>query len=75
MRRERWMTRKGIDAQREAIARAGSVRAWIRAAGKRKPLTGDERARHAAANAVADKFGFPRPYPDLDDYPRAEAEP
>lgn len=67
-RREAWATRKRRETMREEIASAGGVSAWIRAA--RAPITDVERARHAAANAVADKFGFPRPYPHLDDMPR-----
>ncbi len=73
--RQRWMTGKERDAMRDGIANAGSVRAWIREGLKKKPITAAKRARHRAANAVVDKFGFPRPYPDLDDYPRAEREP
>lgn len=69
------MSRQERDAMREAIAEAGGVSAWIRAARKKKPLTAEERARHAAANAVADKFGFARPYPDLEDYPAFDADP
>ncbi len=71
-RHERWMTRKERDALREAIAQAGGMKAWRRSSLKRRPISDEERARHEAANDVADKFGFPRPYPDLDLYPRAE---
>lgn len=69
---ERWRTRQEREKQREAIGQAGSVGAWIRAGRARRAITDEERARHAAANAVADTYGFPRPYPDLDLYPRAE---
>jgi hypothetical protein len=74
MRRfERWPTRKEREAQRAAIAQAGGVSAWIRNASKRKPITDEERAKKAAVNALAHKHGFPRPYPDLGRYPRADA--
>lgn len=71
MRRDRRLTRAERKAQRDAIARAGEVRNWLRKAAGRKPITDDERARKAAVNALADKHGFPRPYPDLDQYPPA----
>lgn len=76
MRRyERWRTRQERDAVKQEIASAGSVRDWIRGALKKKPPSDEERRRHEAANAVADRFGFPRPYPDLDAQSRADAPP
>lgn len=63
MRRERWKAREKRNAMREAIAEARSIRAGSR----KRQLTDAERARQGAANAVADRFGFPRPYRDLDD--------
>lgn len=71
-RRQPWLTRSQREAQKEAIAEAGGVSAWIRRGSDRRAITDEERARHAAANAVADEFCFPRPYPDLDDYPHAD---
>lgn len=73
MRYERWPTRKERDAQREAIARAGGVSAWIRSGKIKCPISDEERAKKAAVNALADKFGYTRPYPDLDQCPRADS--
>lgn len=72
MSRDRWTSRKEADAMRFAIERAGSVKAWIRSGLIKHPITDDVRTRHAAANALADRYGYPRPYPDLDAYPRAD---
>lgn len=72
MKPKRWATRRERARLREAIAEAGDASGWIRRGKERPAITDAERARHAAANAVADRFGFPRPYPDLDAYPRQE---
>jgi len=72
VRYDRWLTHRQREAQRDAIARAGGVCNSLRDAGKRRPITGEERTRKAAVNALAHKFGFPPPYPDLDAYPRAD---
>ncbi len=70
-RRRRWLTRAEREAQREAIERAGGVLNWIREGRSPKPITDEERARRAAVNALANRHGFPRPYPDLDRTPQA----
>jgi hypothetical protein len=65
MRRDRWMTRQEHDRMREEIAEAGSTGAWIRQSAndeaKRK-----QRTKMRALNALARKFGFNPPYPELD---------
>jgi hypothetical protein len=71
----RWRTASELNAQREAIARVGSVRDWIREGSKRKPISKELRAKRQKVNAHADEWGFPRPYPDLDEYPIIESEP
>ncbi|MDX2277621.1 MAG: hypothetical protein NW206_19395 [Hyphomonadaceae bacterium] len=60
------MTHEEREKVREGIAEAGCALTWMRQAAKPKPLTEEDRARRAAVNAVAHKFGFPRPYPDAD---------
>ena len=63
MSRERWMTREERDAMRDAIAQAGGVCAWLRAA---KPDPAEVKARHARLNALAVKCGLNPPYPEID---------
>lgn len=61
------MTREEREKMRDGIDEAGGALACIRQASKPKPLTEEDRARRAEVNAVADKFGSPRPYPDSDE--------
>ncbi len=65
MRRERWPTREEREGMREDIAEAGGVSAWIRA-GSSKKAQAAQRARMAAMNALAERLGQARPYPELD---------
>lgn len=66
MKRERWPTREERERIRERIAEAGSVRAWLLAG---KPNPEEVRARKAKLNALADKCGMARPYPEVDEPP------
>lgn len=75
MKFSRWLTRKERARMRDAAEKAGSASNWIKGGKKKSAITEKERARHAAANDVADRFGFPRPYPDLDAYPAKKDEP
>lgn len=75
MRYDRWPTREERARMREEITKAGGILKWLKRANERPSLTDEERARHAAANAVADEHGQPRPYPDLDLFPRKESQP
>lgn len=61
-RYDRWPTRKQRDRQRDEIAAAGGISAWIRAG---KPSPEDERARQRRMNALAIKCGMAPPYPDV----------
>jgi hypothetical protein len=65
MRRERWLTREERERMGEEIAEAGGVSAWIRAGASDKARA-EQRARMAAMNALAERLGHARPYPDLD---------
>jgi len=65
MRRERWQTRQDRERMREEIAEASGVSAWIRA-GASKMGRAEQRARMAAMNALAERLGHARPYPELD---------
>lgn len=67
-RRERWPTREERDGIRERIAEAGRVRAWLHMG---KPRADEVLARKAKLNALAEKCGMCRPYPEIDDAPRA----
>lgn len=67
VRRERWPTREERERIRERIAEAGSVRAWLKAA---KPNPDEVRARKTKLNALAEKCGMARPYPDVENEPR-----
>lgn len=63
-----WLTREERERVRARIAQPGGLRATIEEARKKKSVLSDEdRKRQAAVNALADKFGFPHPYPDLND--------
>jgi hypothetical protein len=64
VKRDRWPTREERQRIRERIAEAGSVRAWLRAA---EPNPEEVRARKARLNALADKCGMARPYPEVDE--------
>jgi len=66
MRRERWPTREERGRIRGRIAEAGSVRAWLLAD---KPNPEEVRARKLKLNALADKCGMARPYPETDEPP------
>lgn len=66
VRRERWPTREERERIRERIAEAGSVRALLLAG---KPNPEEVRARKAKLNALADKCGMARPYPEVDEPP------
>ena len=67
VRRNRWPTREERERIRERIAEAGSVRAWLKAA---RPNPDEVRARKAKLNALAEKCGMARPYPDVENEPR-----
>jgi hypothetical protein len=66
VRRERWPTREERERIRERIAEAGSVRAWLLAG---RPNPDEVRARKAKLNALADKCGMARLYPEGDEPP------
>ena len=65
MRRERWLTREERERMGEEIAEAGGVSTWIRAGASDKARA-EQRARMAAMNALAERLGHARPYPELD---------
>lgn len=67
VRRERSPTREERERIRERIAEAGNVRAWLLAG---KPDPDEVRARKQRLNALAEKCGMVRPYPEADDEPR-----
>jgi hypothetical protein len=67
VKRDRWPTREERQRIRERIAEAGSVRAWLLAG---KPNPEEVRARKRRLNALAEKCGTARPYPEVDDEPR-----
>jgi hypothetical protein len=69
---DRWPTREERAQIREEIERAGGAVNALRLIA-RKPLTDEQRARHASANAVADAYGYPRPYPYLEERVAAES--
>jgi hypothetical protein len=65
MRRvERWPTREERERMRAQIAAAGGVSAWIRSA---KPDPEQVRVQQRRMNALADKCGMARPYPEVDE--------
>ena len=67
VKRARWPTREERVRIRECIAEAGSVRAWLLAG---KPNADELRARKQRLNALAEKCGMARPYPEVDDEAR-----
>lgn len=66
MRRARWATREERDRVREEMAEAGGVSAWIRT-GSSEQARAEQRRRMSVMNALAERLGHARPYPELDD--------